>query len=177
MSSGATEVTLPALIHETMQLGQCRFLKMSLLPGLGVICAKINKGSLAFHQLTYNGLPIKVISCWLEFYFSLNHFPLLVLDPAVMCIFYKLQVETRNKNKMWRFIEFYLFHPFVLRTCGLQEKPIKIDNWGECWFWALLALFLVKKMGFSLDAVVWFSTENSGMDGHSHRRYTFLLNI
>lgn len=104
----------------------------------------------------YNGLRIKVISCWLEFYFSLNYSPLLVLGPAVMYIFYKLQEEIRNKNKMWRFMEFCFFPSFVLRTCGSQEKPIKTGSWEECWFVALLSLFLVKNIGFSFDAVCCF---------------------
>lgn len=125
ISSAATEVRLTTLIHETQQLGQCHFLKMSFFPGLEVICTKINKGSLAFHQLTYNGPPIKAISCWLEFYFSLNHFPLLVLDPAVMYIFYKLQAEIRSKNKMWHFIEFCLFFLFCSKNMWLARKTNK----------------------------------------------------
>lgn len=68
-----------------LAIGSASFSKNVFFPpGLEVISTKINKGSLAFHRLPYHCLLIKVISCWLEFYFSLNHLPLLVLDPAVI---------------------------------------------------------------------------------------------
>lgn len=167
------EGNTPCSYSWDLAIGSVSFSKNVFFLGLEVISTKTNTGSLASHQLRYNCLPIKVIPSWLEFYFIWNHFPLLLLDPAVLYIIYisyKPQVETRNKNKMWSFIKFYMFPPIVLRPCVLQEKSIlkKKKNWGRCWFVALLFLFPGKKTGFSLDVVMLFSIErdNSGMDGH-----------
>lgn len=154
---------------------------MSSFLGLEVISTKMSKGSLAFPQLRYNCLPVKVSSCWLEFYFILNHFPLLLLDPAVLyitCIYFashKLKQETKIRHGV---LLNFIFYPLSSENMWIARKSIW-KSWGECWFVVLLFLFPRKKTGFSLDAIASFSTEsdNSGMDGHIRSLYTFLLKM
>lgn len=108
------EGNTPCSYSWNLAIGSVSFSKNVFFLGLEVISTKTNKGSLASHQLRYNCLPIKVISSWLEFYFIWNHFPLLLLDPAVLYIiyiFYKPQVEQETKIRCGVLLNFICFPP------------------------------------------------------------------